>query len=253
VKLAREQAADALETLAPKRELYMQGFGVVDRLDPGYWLAGLAAAGQTADATTDALVHYLTLKQSIDGRWKAGLSRPPMVGSDFTTTALSLRALQRFGPPPRMAEINRRVERARDWLRTAVPRGTEDRVFQLLGLVWSKAEGDVIRNAAASLLAIQRADGGWAQLPTLGPDAYSTGQALYALHESGALSAKDPAYQKGVKYLLRTQCADGSWFVPTRSMPVQPYFESGFPHGGSQFISCAATCWATMALVLGSK
>jgi hypothetical protein len=30
---------------------------------------------------------------------------------------------------------------------------------------------------------------------------------------------------------------------------VQPYFESGFPHGRSQFISCAATCWATMALV----
>jgi hypothetical protein len=33
-------------------------------------------------------------------------------------------------------------------------------------------------------------------------------------------------------------------------MPVQPYFESGFPHGKSQFISSAATCWATMALTL---
>jgi hypothetical protein len=44
--------------------------------------------------------------------------------------------------------------------------------------------------------------------------------------------------------------ADGSWFVRSRSLPVQPYFETGFPHGRSQFISCAATSWATAALGL---
>jgi hypothetical protein len=30
----------------------------------------------------------------------------------------------------------------------------------------------------------------------------------------------------------------------------QPYFESGFPHGHDQWISAAATAWATMALTL---
>jgi ankyrin repeat protein len=249
-KLEREQAAETLEALAPRRELYLQGIGVVDRLDPGYWLAGLAAAGHPANATTDALVHYLTLKQSDDGRWRASLYRPPMVGSDFTTTALTVRALQQFTPPGRAREIARRVDRARDWLRTATPVTTEDRVFQLLGLSWSGASAEDVRKATATLRALQREDGGWSQLPTLGSDAYATGQTLYALQQSGGLSATDPACQKAVKYLLRNQCADGSWFVPTRSMPVQPYFESGFPHGRSQFISCAATCWATMALTL---
>jgi hypothetical protein len=49
---------------------------------------------------------------------------------------------------------------------------------------------------------------------------------------------------------LDTQLADGSWFVKTRSHPTQIYFESGFPHGVHQYISAAATNWATQALVL---
>jgi N-acyl-D-amino-acid deacylase len=252
-KPERKEASATLALLAPGRERYMQGIGVVDRQDPGYWLAGLAAADQPADATTDALVHYLLLKQSDDGRWRAGLIRPPMVGSDFTTTALSLMAVQHFAPPARSAEVARRVAKALDWLKKAKPQTTEDRVFQLLGLSAAKTDVEDIRKASADLRALQCDDGGWAQLATLGSDAYATGQTLYALHEAGNLPATDPSYQKGVNYLLRNQCQDGSWFVATRAMPVQPYFESGFSHGQSQFISCAATCWATMALTLTVK
>jgi hypothetical protein len=57
------------------------------------------------------------------------------------------------------------------------------------------------------------------------------------------------AYRRGVEFLLRTQLADGSWFVASRSFPLVEYSTSGFPHGRSQFISAAATCWATMALI----
>jgi hypothetical protein len=53
-----------------------------------------------------------------------------------------------------------------------------------------------------------------------------------------------------VKYLLNTQAADGSWHVKSRSIWVQPYFESGFPYGHDQWISAAGTSWATMALSL---
>ena len=81
-------------------------------------------------------------------------------------------------------------------------------------------------------------------------DAYATGQVLVALQQSGAVSTGDLAYRRGTRFLLRTQLADGSWFVRSRSLPVQPFFESGFPHGRSQFISCAATSWAAMALAL---
>jgi hypothetical protein len=38
--------------------------------------------------------------------------------------------------------------------------------------------------------------------------------------------------------------------VKTRSLPIQPYFESGFPYGHDQWISSAATSWAAMALTL---
>ena len=127
---------------------------------------------------------------------------------------------------------------------------TEDRAFQLLGLGWSKASQAAIRQAGLALVAEQRADGGWSQLPTMASDAYATGQALVALVQSGAISTADPSYQRGVAFLMKTQLADGSWFVPTRAIPIQPLFDAGFPHGRDAFISAAATNWAAMALAL---
>jgi len=53
--------------------------------------------------------------------------------------------------------------------------------------------------------------------------------------------------------LLRTQKADGSWMIKSRSKPFQPYYESGFPHGKDQFISVAASGWATAALAAALK
>jgi hypothetical protein len=123
-------------------------------------------------------------------------------------------------------------------------------VFHLLGQRWANADRQAIQQAADRLLREQRNDGGWAQLPTLASDAYATGEVLRSLHEGGGLSTKEEAYRRGIGYLLRTQLADGSWFVPSRSFPLQPYFGTGFPHGRSQFISVSATAWATMALAL---
>ena len=84
----------------------------------------------------------------------------------------------------------------------------------------------------------------------MGSDAYATGEALYALNAAGNMPTTNPVYQKGVKYLLRTQAADGSWHVASRSIWVQPYFESGFPYAHDQWISAAGTSWAAMALSL---
>lgn len=63
---------------------------------------------------------------------------------------------------------------------------------------------------------------------TLASDAFGTATALYALQQAG-VPAKDPAYQRGVRYLISTQKPDGSWHVASRSPKVQPYFQSGFP------------------------
>ena len=82
----------------------------------------------------------------------------------------------------------------------------------------------------------------------MGSDAYATGQALYALNVAGKMATTDPVYAKGVKFLLTTQATDGSWHVKTRSIWLQPYFESGFPYGHDQWISAAGTGWAVIAL-----
>jgi hypothetical protein len=72
---------------------------------------------------------------------------------------------------------------------------------------------------------------------------------MYALHHGGGVAAGEPAYQRGVEYLLKTQLDDGSWHVKSRSFPFQPYFESGFPHGPDQWISASATGFAAAALI----
>jgi hypothetical protein len=107
----------------------------------------------------------------------------------------------------------------------------------------------VIRNCADRLLAAQRNDGGWGQLPALESDAYATGQALVALQTAGH-GVSSPEYRHGAAFLLRTQLPDGSWHVRSRSFPVQPMRDSGFPHGKDQWISAAGTSWAAMALGL---
>ena len=43
------------------------------------------------------------------------------------------------------------------------------------------------------------------------------------------------------------------WYVKSRAMKIQPYFESGFPYEHDQWISHAATAWATMALTVTAR
>ena len=119
-------------------------------------------------------------------------------------------------------------------------------IFALLGLIWAEAPRHEVARQQQALITLQRPDGGWGQMPTLSSDAYATGQALYALQVAG-VGAKDPVYRRGVDFLLRTQLEDGTWFVRTRAFGVQPYVETGFPHGPSPVISASASGWAASA------
>jgi ankyrin repeat protein len=231
------------------RENFLQGRPIPGAADTaGYILLGLAAENWPPDPATDAIARYLKNKQQSDGSWAVFPGRPPIESSDVEVTATALRAIQVYGPKARRAEYDSAVERAADWLAKVQPLNNEDRVFQILGLVWSGKQ-DRARQAGADLLGQQRSDGGWAQRTTLATDPYATGQALVALRESGVLKVSDGAYKNGAEFLIRTQLEDGSWHVRSRSIAFQPYFESGFPHGHDQFISAAATNWAAMALV----
>jgi ankyrin repeat protein len=250
---AREQAKAVGVYLDGWRERALQGVGIPGDADSvGEILFGLAQAKYPPDPATDAMALFLKNHQSPDGRWYATAHRPPLESSDIQATAVAMHDLQSYAPQAQRAEYDRTVERAASWLAKAQPRTTQDRAYQLLGLAWAGANRTVIEGDGAALIAEQRPDGGWAQLPTLSSDAFATGQALVALAQSGALAVTDPVYKRGVAFLTSTQLADGSWYVKRRALPIQPYFESGFPHGRDQFISAAATNWATTALALAA-
>ena len=122
--------------------------------------------------------------------------------------------------------------------------------MQILGLAWAGGNAAKLNALGKALTAAQHADGGWGQNRNLASDAYATGESLYALKEAGVLAASDAVYQKGVKFLMDTQCEDGSWYVRSRAPKFQPYFQSGFPHDHDQWISSTGTSWAVRALAM---
>ena len=214
----------------------------------GYALSALAAEGYEADTLTASLVHNVAGKQRADGSWAGFAPRPPIENGDIQATAYAIRSLQLYGMPGRKAEFGKRIARGRHYLLHATPRTTEERAMLLWGLTWSKASKADIERAANAIVAEQRPDGGWAQLPALESDAYATGKVMSALHDSGMVRTTEAVYQKGVAYLLRTQLEDGTWRVKSRAFPFQPLKPSGFPHDRDQWISAAGTSWAAMAL-----
>ena len=222
----------------------------------------LAAVDYPADGMTDAMVYNMVSEQMADGSWIRGgavqrggpspAARAPMQDSDIVRTAQALRAIRTYGWEGRKADLNSHVEAARLWLLRAKPVYNEEFVMQLLGLYWAGEKAATIGLQGRKLIEQQATNGGWSQNPYLPTDSYATGQTLFALSEAGILKPADPVYRRGVDYLLRTQHEDGSWHVKSRSPELQPYFQSGFPYDHDQWISMAATAWATIALALAS-
>lgn len=240
-----------LDDLATARKSYRKGQG-----QPGgvtraaYALWTLEAGKHPADETTLAVVEYLLKADRDRDHWTTSSRRPPMENSHFTTTAVTLRALDYYSPKHRSDAVKKRTQIARSWLAKAHPADTEDRVFRLWGLKYAGASPGEIHSAVDDLRKTQRVDGGWSQTERLESDAYATGSALVALHQAGGLTTDDLVYRRGVAFLLRTQKPDGTWFVTSRSHAFQPYFESGFPYAKNQFIAAAASAWSAAALAL---
>ncbi len=219
-----------------------------------YLLMAARAAGIRPDLTTGVYARRIARWQREDGHWITSDFRPPHSSSMFTATATAVLAVQSYLPPESSAERTAAARRAREWLIRTGPQSTEDAAFRLMGLVWADASPEETRAAGRDLIERQRSDGGWPQLPGYDSDAYSTGEALYALREAG-VPVSDPAWKKGLKFLVATQARDGTWRVRTRMISpaeVSPeYFTTGFPYGKDEFLSYAGSCWAAMALISG--
>jgi ankyrin repeat protein len=209
---------------------------------------------QPANSLTDLMVHYIAVRQHPSGAWiNLGIARPPIEDSTIVRTAMAIRTLQNYGWPARQAEFNERIGRARRWLQNAKPVTTYEHADRIMGLREAGVPASDLRPDAQALTNLQRGDGGWAQTRFLESDAYATGLVLHTLYTTGLLGPNDPAYRKGVAFLLRTQFPDGSWYVRSRAPKFQPYFQSGFPFAHDQWISSAATSWAVMALAPASE
>jgi hypothetical protein len=252
--LARKNVGDILAVFqraaAPMLQSQPTNIPGAIALTAGYGLAALAAERHSADKTTAAISHWILATQMSDGSWLGnGVNRPPIESSTMSHTVFAVRGLMLYPPPGDRRRVNQALSRTRDWLVSAEAPTAEDRAMRLMGLAWTKASPPAMKTGIQEIVRRQSASGGWSQLPQLEPDAYATGQSLIALHEAG-MAVTDGVYQKGIKFLLRTQYADGSWLVRTRAFPVQPYFESGFPFGRHQWISAAGTAWAVQAIAL---
>ncbi len=258
-KTSAQQVKANVVGLEKLRDYLHQGFfvptqDVFGEFVMGNVLIGLDAEHYKPDLNTDAVAMYLKSHQASDGQWPypAADTRPPICSDYIGQTAVSMRALQLYAPKTDKAAYDQAIQLAAAWMAQAQSTNNDDRSFRLLGLAWYGKDKDATQKAMRELLAQQRPDGGWSDLESMESSAYATGKSLVALQIAG-LPASDAAYRRAVKFLLDTQQEDGSWYVRTRAMAFQPYFDAGFPHGFDQFISAAGTSWATMALSQASS
>ena len=231
----------------------VQGYQQIDlSMEVGMELVTGAIAGVPPGITRAATARTVAGWQYPDGHWATLDVRPPQSYGPIMATAIAIRGVRAYWPSGHEADIAEPVTRARGWLLHATPRDTADITYRLRGLRWTGATADEVTRAADVLRHLQRADGGWGQLPSRPTDAYATADALLALQETG-LPVSDPVYQRGLRYLLDRQQADGSWRVETRmheqALVSPPHFEVGFPHGEHQMISCMGSTLATIAMM----
>jgi len=229
----------------------------------GYGLWALSLDLRPSDETTTAMVNYLLQVQGVvrlrdggrserttlnSGRWIASCRRAPLQASMVGDTVLSLMGIERYASEEQRPHAAIARTAAEKWLASVSLISQQDRLWRLYGLHHLGGDGEIKRLVRDAILVAQQDDGGWAETDERPSDAFSTGQTIFMLCNTGT-TPDDPAVTRGRDFLLRTQHADGSWKFESHVRPVQPFFDNGDPHGKHQFISVAATAWATSALV----
>lgn len=166
------------------------------------------------NGTYQQLLEVLQSKQSDDGTWKPGgqlpaQKRPAPETRQVTTMwhAIALGELADNDPP---------AKAMREKAMTAVEPATSSISTEWYAartlLAHQSNDADALKRFREQLIASQHADGGWGWIQTDPSDALATGQALYALSQSG-LASDHPAITAAWHYLITTQSDDGSWPV----------------------------------------
>ena len=227
----------------------------------GFW--ALSLDQRPVDQTTTSMVTYMLKIQGVartsdrkpdappkldDGLWRASCRRAPMHASLIGDTVLVLLGLEKYATPEQRPQVAKARGAAEKWLATAPMKEQQDRIWRLWGLHHLGGDEALKKSTLAAMLAAQHDDGGWAETDDGRSDTYSTGQTLFMLLKTGTV-ADHPSIIRARDYLLKTQHADGSWLAESHvKFKAQPYFGNGDPHGEHQFLSTAATAWATAGL-----
>lgn len=187
-----------------------------------------------------AFVGFLTAKQRDDGAWDAGGQLPgqkrPKAETELVSTMWNALALGTVDGPAAAESRNKALAAIE---KTTDGASTEWYAVRLLLALQSHSDADADATLD-KLRSLQRADGSWAWTTDGESDALATGQALYAIRQSG-VAADDPMVQRAVKFLLGSQNDDGSWTVlgTKEKKKTEP----------AETASYWGTCWAVLGLV----
>ena len=111
-KAFRERLMQITSTINP---VALEGAAALGGADNNlYAVESLVRAGYAANRITDYLAANLAMSQGGDGGWHLpGYSRSPLQDSDFSRTAMAMRALKTYGTPGRAEEMKQRLERGK--------------------------------------------------------------------------------------------------------------------------------------------
>jgi hypothetical protein len=192
-------------------------------------------------AMRQRLVQHLQAGQSEDGSWIGPMGRPPVLNPTIEFTLLTAVAWQ----PHRdeFAELPATLDKAAAWI-ASQPIG-ESHQEMALRLMWAAGRKDAVATESLKkrLLSLQQPDGGWRQAADMTSDAFATGQSLVALRNAG-VAATDPAIQRGMQFLSRTQADNGSWPMTSR-----PHPENGTRAGNLIPITYPGAAWGVLGLI----
>ena len=188
------------------------------------------------DPTLLKFADWLTAKQQPTGEVIPDLDEAPICQGSFMTTANAALAFMQAFAESGDSRYQTAGVKAIDFIAAAKPVTTQDEVFSILALshFGNPQQQALVNGLIAHLKAEQGTTGGWNESrESPGPNAFATGQVLYAFKESG-VDTRSAEFVRGVKYLLYTQEDTGAW-------PVQNS-ATGRP---SEF---APTMWAVIGL-----
>jgi len=209
------------------------------------YLSFAAAADPSPDeATRSALKKFAAHvidKQEADGSWKAGRTGyEPPIGD--VTDVLTMQALLVLATAQEKGQTDDRWPQARDralqWL-SKNPSSDRHQSLALRVLIAQRlGTPEEMHTLVKQLVERQNPDGGWSQVKDLTSDAMATGQSLYVLNQVSADIENKAAVESAQAFLLKTQRADGSWWVTSREKGRKSLASSVYGSG-----------WATLGMI----